>query len=223
MHDDSRWWYDQQAANGKRNDPWVNADMISPAFWLVRGNEFKIMRSDDPIHTPLLRTTGNCLGSQTFRSKITNCGDFRDFKVWAKISVCEVVRFSMADTCRSSDWDHRSCCCFFRWRWWSNWVWLLLWCHVKYPSIPVLLVELMAPSKIIRSLFSQLSLELKNVEKDDAHFLSPFYLSFIIISTWKLISPLEYKGGREGLVGSLPCLLCVLFTLQKFQVFTLNG
>ena len=44
---------------------------------------------------------------------------------------------------------------------------------MKYPSIPVLLVELMAPSKIIRSLFSQLSLELKNVEKDDAHFLSP--------------------------------------------------
>ena len=136
------------------------------------------------------------------------------------ISVCEVVRFSMADTCRSSDWDHRSCHCFFRWRWWSNWVWLLLWCHVKYPSIPVLLVELMAPSKIIISLFSQLSLELKNVEKDDAHFLSPYYLSFIIIRTWKLISPLEYKGGREGLVGTLPC---VLFTLQKFQkVFTLN-
>ena len=43
--------------------------MISPAFWLVRGNEFKITRSDDPIHTPLLRTTGNCLGGQTFRSK----------------------------------------------------------------------------------------------------------------------------------------------------------
>ena len=83
MRDDGRWWYDQQAANGKRNDPWVNADMISPAFWLVRGNEFKITRSDDPIHTPLLRTTGNCLGGQTFRSKITNCGDFRDFKVWA--------------------------------------------------------------------------------------------------------------------------------------------
>ena len=130
------------------------------------------------------------------------------------ISVCEVVRFSMADTCRSSDRDHRSCRCFFSWRWWLNWIWLWLWCHVKYPSIPVLLVKLMAPSKIIRSLFSQLSLELKNVEKDDAHFLSPFYLSFIIIRTWKLISPLEYKGGREGLVGTLPC---VLFTWQKFS------
>ena len=57
--------------------------MILPAFWLVRGNEFKITRSDDPIHTPLLRTTDNCLGGQTFRSKITNCGDFRDCKVWA--------------------------------------------------------------------------------------------------------------------------------------------
>ena len=62
MRDDGRWWYDQQAANGATNDPSVNADMISPAFWLVRGSEFKITRSDDPSHTPLLQTTGNCLG-----------------------------------------------------------------------------------------------------------------------------------------------------------------
>ena len=83
MRDDGRWWYDQQAANGATNDPSVNADMISPAFWLVRGSEFKITRSDDPSHTPLLQTTGNCLGGQTFRSKITSYGDFRNGKVWA--------------------------------------------------------------------------------------------------------------------------------------------
>ena len=83
MRDDGRWWYDQQAANGTTNDPSVNADMISPAFWLVRGSEFKITRSDDPSHTPLLQTTGNCLGGQTFRSKITSYGDFRNGKVWA--------------------------------------------------------------------------------------------------------------------------------------------
>ena len=57
--------------------------MISPAFWLVSGREFKITRSDDPCHTPLLQTTGNCLAGQTFRSKITSYGDFRNGKVWA--------------------------------------------------------------------------------------------------------------------------------------------
>ena len=82
MRSDGRWWYDQQAATGKTNDPSVNADMISPAFWLVRGSEFKITRSDDPSHTPLLQTTGNCLGGQTFRSKITRYGDFKNGTVW---------------------------------------------------------------------------------------------------------------------------------------------
>ena len=57
MRDDGRWWYDQHAAIGTTNDPSVNADMISPAFWLVRGSEFKITRTDDPSHTPLLQTT----------------------------------------------------------------------------------------------------------------------------------------------------------------------
>ena len=83
MRDDGRWWYDRHAAIRTTNDPSVNADMISPAFWLVRGSEFKITRTDDPSHTPLLQTTGNCLGGQTFRSKITSYGDFRNGKVWA--------------------------------------------------------------------------------------------------------------------------------------------
>ena len=83
MRDDGVWWYDQTAATGTTTDPLVNADMISPAFWLVSGREFKITRSDDPSHTPLLQTTGNCLGGQTFRSKITSYGDFRNGKVWS--------------------------------------------------------------------------------------------------------------------------------------------
>ena len=57
--------------------------MISTAFWSVSGRELKITRSDDPSHIPLLQTTGNCLGGQTFRSKITSYGDFRNGKVWA--------------------------------------------------------------------------------------------------------------------------------------------
>ena len=73
-------WY---ASMGTTTDPSVNGDMISPAFWMVRGSEFKITRSDDSSHTPLLQTTGNCLGGQTFRSKITSYGNFRNGKVWS--------------------------------------------------------------------------------------------------------------------------------------------
>ena len=83
MKDTGLWWYDQQVTTGTTTDPSINADMISPAFWLVSGRELKITRSDDASHTPLLQTTGNCLAGQTFRSKISSYGDFRNGKVWA--------------------------------------------------------------------------------------------------------------------------------------------
>ncbi|XP_044169310.1 uncharacterized protein LOC122953450 [Acropora millepora] len=57
--------------------------MLSPAFCLVSGLEFKITPSDDPHHTTLLQTTGNCLGEQTFRQKIESYGSFKDGTVWA--------------------------------------------------------------------------------------------------------------------------------------------
>ena len=60
MADTGHWWYDRQVSTGKTESPFINTDMISPAFWLVRGSEFKITRSDDPSHTPLL-----LLGEQT--------------------------------------------------------------------------------------------------------------------------------------------------------------
>ncbi|KAL9962317.1 hypothetical protein ACROYT_G031407 [Oculina patagonica] len=83
MNDNGYWWYDQKVAMGTTTDPSINTDMISHGFWLVSGKEFMITRSDDPSHTPLLQTTGNCLAGQTFRSKITSYGDFRNGKVWA--------------------------------------------------------------------------------------------------------------------------------------------
>ncbi|XP_022777538.1 uncharacterized protein LOC111318955 [Stylophora pistillata] len=83
MRNDGNWWYEQKAAIGATNNPSVNNDMISTAFWSVSGKEIKITRSDDSSHTPLLQTTGNCLGGQTLRSKITSYGDFRNGKVWA--------------------------------------------------------------------------------------------------------------------------------------------
>ena len=81
---DGEWWYDKKQ-NGirKQTDPLQNNDMISEAFGLVSGNEFMITRSDDPQHTALLQTTGDCLGGQAFRFKITSYGKFRHHTVWA--------------------------------------------------------------------------------------------------------------------------------------------
>ena len=83
MNDTGYWWYDRNVSFGSTTRPTSNTDMISPAFWLVSGNDFKITRSDDPQHIALLQTTGNCLGGQTLRSKITSYGDFRNGTVWA--------------------------------------------------------------------------------------------------------------------------------------------
>ena len=83
MKESGDWWYDLRSAAGETSNPSVNADMISSSFWQVKGGEFKITRSDDSSHTPLLQTTGNCLGGQTFRSKITSYGNFRNGKVWS--------------------------------------------------------------------------------------------------------------------------------------------
>ncbi|KAL9962524.1 hypothetical protein ACROYT_G031631 [Oculina patagonica] len=82
MNDTGYWWYDQHVAIGTTASPSSNTDMISQAFWLVGGKEFKITRSDDLSHTPLLQTSDNCLAGQTFRSKITSYGDCRNGKVW---------------------------------------------------------------------------------------------------------------------------------------------
>ena len=92
MH--GHWWYDQNVPRGTP-DPSVNADMISPAFWLASGNDFKITRSDDSSHIPLLRTKNNCLGGQTFRSKITSYGDFRNGTVWSNDACLGRCMFSM--------------------------------------------------------------------------------------------------------------------------------
>ena len=57
--------------------------MLSPAFCVVKGRQFKITRSDDLLHTALLKSTGDCLGGQIFRAKITSYGNFRNGTVCA--------------------------------------------------------------------------------------------------------------------------------------------
>jgi hypothetical protein len=77
------FWYDKVTSFGDVGSPSKNKDMISTAFWKVKGDEFKITRSDDCNHTALLQTTSNCLQGGTFRSKITSYGNFRNGAVWA--------------------------------------------------------------------------------------------------------------------------------------------
>ena len=85
MDDTGSWWYDRNVSFGSTTRPTSNTDMISPAFWLVSGNDFKITRSDDPQHSALLQTSGDCLGGQTFRAKIISYGDFRNGNAWEPI------------------------------------------------------------------------------------------------------------------------------------------
>ena len=83
MDDSGDWWYDYNEVARETADPSYDADMISPAFWLVSGSEFKITRNDDSGHTLLLQTTGNCLSGKIFRCKITSYGDFRNGSAWS--------------------------------------------------------------------------------------------------------------------------------------------
>ena len=103
MNDKGDWWYDRLTAVGATIDPSVNADMISPGFWLTKGTELKITRSDDPFHTPLLETTGNCLGGQTFRTKITSYGNFRNGRVWSNYKCLGSCRVQYGGEYKTTD------------------------------------------------------------------------------------------------------------------------
>lgn len=94
MRNDGLWWYDLQTAKGNTTGTSDNNDMISPAFWSIRGREIKITRSDDPSHSALLRTTSNCLGAKTFRAKIASYGTFKNRAQWSDdkcLGSCDVA------------------------------------------------------------------------------------------------------------------------------------
>jgi hypothetical protein len=71
------WWYDKITEAGLVSSRSDNADMISAGFWSVPANEMRISRTDFDGDYPLLSTTGNCLGSTSFRAFITGFGDYR--------------------------------------------------------------------------------------------------------------------------------------------------
>ena len=45
MKDNGEYWYDRRSAVGQTTNPAHNANMISPAFWSVKGTEFKETRN----------------------------------------------------------------------------------------------------------------------------------------------------------------------------------
>ena len=92
MKPDGSWWYDLEDQIGVYDDPLYNRDAISAAFWLLKGTEFKVTRTDDVMHTALLKTKGGCLQKKTFRSKITGYGNFRNGARWS-------ANYKCLDTC----------------------------------------------------------------------------------------------------------------------------
>jgi len=87
MLDSGEWWYTRTQEVGQTTNRGVNADMISRAFWTVKGSEIRLSRTSNPNDLGLLVTTGNCLNNQTFRNFITGFGDFQNGKVWGNNSV----------------------------------------------------------------------------------------------------------------------------------------
>ena len=83
MRDDAYWWYDTQSSQGSTASTSSNYDMISKAFWKVRGSDIKITRNDDSSNTALLRTYTNCLGSKTLRAYLSSYGKFSYRNIWS--------------------------------------------------------------------------------------------------------------------------------------------
>ena len=75
MQSSGNYWYDQ-VATGEKTNPCANTDMINEAFYEAPGVQIKLSKTSDPL-TWIMHTTSSCLGSATFRNKITSYGNFR--------------------------------------------------------------------------------------------------------------------------------------------------
>ncbi|XP_074614661.1 uncharacterized protein LOC141874349 [Acropora palmata] len=80
MQYSGNWWYDRTSSYGSITSPSSNSDMISPAFWLVQGNDMRITRSDDV--STYVETYRNCIGGTSFRRFMASFGNFRRGAVW---------------------------------------------------------------------------------------------------------------------------------------------
>lgn len=82
MLDSGEWWFNKITESGATTNVTTNADMLSRAFWTVKGTEIRLSRSDNPTQAGLLVTNTGCIPTQDFRSFITGFGDFSNGKVW---------------------------------------------------------------------------------------------------------------------------------------------
>ena len=80
MQYSGNWWYDRTSSYGSITSPSSNSDMISPAFWLVQGNNMRITRSDDV--STYVETYGSCIGGISFRRFMASFGNFRRGTIW---------------------------------------------------------------------------------------------------------------------------------------------
>ena len=74
---------------------------------------FKIFADDSLTHLTYKNfdiTIGNCLGGQTFRSKVTSFGDFRNGSVWASNQCLESCTVQYGGKYRSTDGFQQSEC-----------------------------------------------------------------------------------------------------------------
>ena len=112
MRSDGQWWYDVTTPQGIYDDPSQNVDGISAAFWLLKGSQFKITRTDDSAHTALLKSSAGCLGNLAFRTKIAGYGNFRNGTVWASNACrgsCDVTYGGQYTTTNGFKYASNSC------------------------------------------------------------------------------------------------------------------
>ena len=120
------WWYDRTTSYGSVTSTSNNYDMISPAFWLVRGNYIKITRNDDNSHIYLLYTPNGCIGGKTFRGFITSFGNFRYGNSWNS-NACRRSCYSLFGGSYSSTWGFGYATCSSNLKssnylsFWCNW------------------------------------------------------------------------------------------------------
>ncbi len=85
MQHSGDWWFSKMTPTGATTSATENADMFTPAFATVIGDELKITRSDKGDGF-LLQTVGSCLDGQSFRTKIASYGNYQNGVVWGNNS-----------------------------------------------------------------------------------------------------------------------------------------
>ena len=98
MYDNGNWWYDLQYAAGVTTDPSVNADMILPAFWMVRG--IRSLAVMIPATRHCCRRQGTAWVDKHFDQKSQVMATLEMARFGHLTGACEAARFNMAASTR---------------------------------------------------------------------------------------------------------------------------